>query len=48
MGTLDSLRAGGRLVGLISHVGTMQEEIPAGLHVEQLPDGSSRVVERAS
>ena len=43
MRTLDSLRAGGRVVGLISHVEAMQEDVPAGLHVERLPDGSSRV-----
>jgi exonuclease SbcC len=43
METLDSLRAGGRTVGLISHVEAMQEDIPAGLHVERLADGSSEV-----
>lgn len=41
LSTLDELRAGGRLVGLISHVGTMQEDVPAGLHVERIADGSS-------
>ena len=46
METLDSLRAGGRTVGLISHVEAMQEDIPAGLHVERLPDGSSTVRSR--
>ncbi|WP_375407230.1 AAA family ATPase [uncultured Amnibacterium sp.] len=46
METLDSLRAGGRTVGLISHVEAMQEDIPAGLHVERLPDGSSTVTSR--
>lgn len=46
METLDSLRAGGRTVGLISHVEAMQEDIPAGLHVERLPDGSSAVHSR--
>ncbi|MFD1721657.1 SbcC/MukB-like Walker B domain-containing protein, partial [Amnibacterium endophyticum] len=43
METLDSLRAGGRVVGLISHVEGMQEDIPAGLHVEREADGSSSV-----
>ena len=38
--------AGGRTVGLISHVEAMQEDIPAGLHVERLDDGSSRVRSR--
>lgn len=47
METLDSLRAGGRTVGLISHVEAMQEDIPSGLHVERLPDGSSAVRARA-
>ncbi|WP_375389809.1 AAA family ATPase [uncultured Amnibacterium sp.] len=46
METLDSLRAGGRMVGLISHVEAMQEDIPAGLHVVRLPDGSSEVLPR--
>ncbi len=46
METLDSLRAGGRTVGLISHVEAMQEDIPAGLHVERLDDGSSAVRSR--
>lgn len=41
LSTLDELRVGGRLVGLISHVGTMQDDMPAGLHVERLADGSS-------
>ncbi len=48
METLDSLRAGGRVVGLISHVEAMQEDIPAGLHVERGPDGSSTVRMRAA
>ncbi|MBW4040593.1 MAG: AAA family ATPase [Acidobacteria bacterium] len=46
METLDSLRAGGRTVGLISHVEAMQEDIPSGLHVERLADGSSAVRSR--
>ena len=46
METLDSLRAGGRTVGLISHVEAMQEAVPAGLHIERLPDGSSTIRSR--
>ncbi|MGN6446667.1 AAA family ATPase [Amnibacterium sp.] len=46
METLDSLRAGGRTVGLISHVEAMQEDIPAGLHVERRADGSSAIRSR--
>lgn len=41
MATLDSLREGGRTVGLISHVATLKESIPAQLHVEVTPGGWS-------
>jgi len=41
MRTLDELRQGGRTVGVISHVETMQEQIPAQLTVRALPDGPS-------
>ncbi|WP_431220101.1 AAA family ATPase [Leifsonia xyli] len=34
MGTLDSLRSSGRTVGLISHVETMKEQIPAKLAID--------------
>ncbi len=43
MQTLDQLRQGGRTVGLISHVETMQEQIPAKLEVSVNDDGSSRI-----
>ncbi|OOB89611.1 SbcC/MukB-like Walker B domain-containing protein, partial [Rathayibacter sp. VKM Ac-2630] len=33
LGTLDSLRSGGRTIGLISHVDAMRERIPIGLRV---------------
>ncbi|GAA4479267.1 SMC family ATPase [Microbacterium panaciterrae] len=39
--TLDELRAGGRTVGVISHVEAMQEQIPAQLTVRTTPDGPS-------
>src|SRR5690606_18143628 len=43
MRTLDELRSGGRTVGIISHVESMQEQIPAQLVVEQTPAGPSRI-----
>lgn len=43
MRTLDELRSGGRTVGIISHVESMQEQIPAQLVVEQTEQGPSRI-----
>lgn len=43
MRTLDELRAGGRIVGVISHVEAMKEQIPAQLVVEATPEGPSIV-----
>ncbi|MFS0866515.1 AAA family ATPase [Microbacterium sp. 179-B 1A2 NHS] len=43
MRTLDELRAGGRVVGVISHVETMKEQIPAQLVVQATPEGPSVV-----
>lgn len=43
MRTLDELRSGGRTVGIISHVESMQEQIPAQLLVEQTAAGPSRI-----
>ncbi|MET1052225.1 MAG: SMC family ATPase [Mycetocola sp.] len=43
MSTLDSLRSGGRTIGLISHVDAMKEQIPAKLRVTVTASGSSRV-----
>jgi exonuclease SbcC len=43
MSTLDELRAGGRTVGLISHVDAMKERISARLTVEVDETGASRV-----
>lgn len=43
MATLDGLRAGGRTVGLISHVEAMKETIPAQLHVDVTPGGWSTI-----
>ncbi|MBA4609667.1 SMC family ATPase [Aeromicrobium sp. Marseille-Q0843] len=47
MHTLDALRQNGRTIGLISHVETMKERIPAQLAVERTVDGWSRVQARA-
>ena len=41
MRTLDELRAGGRTVGVISHVEAMKEQLPAQVVVETTPDGPS-------
>jgi exonuclease SbcC len=43
MSTLDSLRSGGRTIGLISHVDAMKEQIHAKLHIEVTDSGASRV-----
>lgn len=43
MRTLDELRAGGRTVGVISHVEAMKEQLPAQVVVETTPDGPSTI-----
>ncbi|MGH8240897.1 MAG: SbcC/MukB-like Walker B domain-containing protein, partial [Steroidobacteraceae bacterium] len=43
MSTLDGLRAGGRTVGLISHVDAMKERIPVGLQVVVMERGDSEI-----
>ena len=48
MTTLDELRQGGRTVGLISHVATMKERIPAQLHVQATPQGPSIIRQDAA
>lgn len=45
MRTLDSLKQGGRTIGLISHVERMQEEISAKLKVEKTPRGPSLILQ---
>ncbi|MFI9636316.1 AAA family ATPase [Nocardia sp. NPDC051929] len=40
MGVLDELRAGGRVVGVVSHVDEMRQRIPSRLHVVRGRDGS--------
>ncbi|WP_322411361.1 SMC family ATPase [Microbacterium invictum] len=48
MATLDELRQGGRTVGLISHVASMKERIPAQLHVRATPQGPSVIRQDAA
>ena len=45
METLDSLKQGGRTVGVISHVVSMQERIGAQLQVHAEPGGPSTIVQ---
>ncbi|MFF3222602.1 AAA family ATPase [Nocardia suismassiliense] len=40
MGVLDELRAGGRVVGVVSHVDEMRQRIPSRLHVRRGRNGS--------
>ncbi|MFM7736853.1 MAG: SbcC/MukB-like Walker B domain-containing protein, partial [Alphaproteobacteria bacterium] len=39
LSTLDQLRAGGRTVGVITHVELMKQSLPVGIEVEPCPDG---------
>jgi exonuclease SbcC len=41
MATLDELRAGGRVVGLVSHVDELRQRIPTRLRVEKARTGST-------
>ncbi|UAL31402.1 SMC family ATPase [Nocardioides rotundus] len=41
METLDGLRSGGRVVGLVSHVSEMRDRIPAKVLVRKSPSGST-------
>jgi exonuclease SbcC len=43
MRALDSLRAGGRTIGLISHVDSMKEQIPAKLAITVRSTGKSMI-----
>lgn len=44
---LGGLRAGGRIVGVVSHVETLKQTISDGISVRRLPDGSSTLTVRA-
>lgn len=41
MGTLDELRAGGRVVGVVSHVDELRQRIPSQVRVSRTPQGST-------
>lgn len=41
MNVLDSLREGGRLVGVVSHVAALHDRIPAQVHVRRSTSGST-------
>ncbi len=41
MDMLDSLRDGGRVVGVVSHVAELRDRIPAQLHVQKRREGST-------
>jgi exonuclease SbcC len=43
LAALEDLRSGGRTIGLISHVESMRERIPAKLAVTVLPSGESAI-----
>ena len=44
MGTLDELRAGGRVVGVVSHVDELRQRIPSQVRVCRTPQGSTLAV----
>ncbi|MFZ3048761.1 MAG: SbcC/MukB-like Walker B domain-containing protein [Desulfatirhabdiaceae bacterium] len=44
MSSLKSLRANGRMVGIVSHVKRLAQEIPTQIRLEKGPDGSSRIM----
>jgi exonuclease SbcC len=47
MDRLDELRAGGRAVGVVSHVSELRNRIPTQLHVEKRRNGSTVAVRTA-
>jgi len=44
---IDSLRDGGRVVGIVSHVAELKERVPDRIEVRRRPDGTSAVAVRA-
>ena len=44
---LGKLRAGGRVVGVVSHVEAMKQQLADRIEVRRLPDGSSTLTVRA-
>lgn len=47
LGELDTLRAGGRMVGVISHLRELSERIPVGINVVPAPMGAGSRIEMA-
>ncbi len=45
---LGRLRAGGRVVGVVSHVETLKQSIPDRIEIRQSADGPSTLTVRAS
>ena len=43
IGVLSGLRAGGRTVGIVSHVAELKDRISERVEVRRAPDGSSRL-----
>ena len=41
MDVLDSLREGGRVVGIVSHVAELRQRIPTRIHVHKHDSGST-------
>jgi exonuclease SbcC len=48
LAVLDGLRAGGRAVGVVSHVEEMKRRIADQIQVRPNPDGSSRLLSTVS
>ena len=48
LSVIDSLRDGGRVVGIVSHVSELKERIPDRIEIRRRPDGSSTVAVRAT
>jgi exonuclease SbcC len=48
MDELDRLREGGRMIGIISHVGALKERIQAGIEVTTSERGSTARVVRTA
>lgn len=47
LAVLGGLRAGGRVVGVVSHVEALKQTVADGISVRRLPDGSSTLTVRA-
>ncbi|MFW2381785.1 MAG: SbcC/MukB-like Walker B domain-containing protein, partial [Acidimicrobiales bacterium] len=44
---LNQLRSDGVTIGVITHVGALRDALPAGISVQKLPSGGSRVIQAA-